>query len=187
MDTEPTAVKGEPSHTPEKGPGLRKTSRRKIGGHEPVGLGIGPQPRCIVLPLSAAEQRFREAVEAKTSPTAETEVSATCASTGDARFDQTEERQMQTELRAEEGTRAVVIPASQGRRETTGHEIPPNPKVALRKGKVTDGLIGGANQARDGRVTENPVISAAIRKQRQILDGRRACSRYGGTRHPPET
>ncbi|KAJ1159580.1 hypothetical protein NDU88_000087 [Pleurodeles waltl] len=82
------------SQTPEKGPGLGKASRRKIGGQEPVGLGIGPQPRCIALPLSAAEQCFRGAVEAKTSPTAETEVSAACTSARDAQCDPAEERRM---------------------------------------------------------------------------------------------
>ncbi|KAJ1082542.1 hypothetical protein NDU88_002707 [Pleurodeles waltl] len=97
------------SHTPEKGPGLGKASRRKIGRHVPVGLGIGPQPLCIALPLSAAEQRFRGAVEAKTSPTAETEVSTTCASARDARCDPTEEQRMQT---GESHSGRVVLPPS---------------------------------------------------------------------------
>ncbi|KAJ1189004.1 hypothetical protein NDU88_005757 [Pleurodeles waltl] len=42
-----------------------KTSRQKIGRHEPVGPGIGPQPRCLALPLSTAEKHLGGVVEAK--------------------------------------------------------------------------------------------------------------------------
>ncbi|KAJ1136300.1 hypothetical protein NDU88_002717 [Pleurodeles waltl] len=97
------------SHTPEKGPGLGRTSRQKIGGHEPVGLGIGPQLRCIAMLLSAAEHSFRGAVEAKTSLTVETEVSAACVSTGDSRCDPAEERRMRTG--ESHSGRAVLLPS----------------------------------------------------------------------------
>ncbi|KAJ1120152.1 hypothetical protein NDU88_008327 [Pleurodeles waltl] len=92
-----------------EGPGPGKGARRKIGGHEPVGLGIGPQPGCIALPLSAVEQCFGGSVEAKTSPIAEKEMSAACTSAGDARCDPAEERRMWT---GEYHSRRAVLPPS---------------------------------------------------------------------------